>query len=175
MEKDNVAKPIVQMNILETFVYAWKRIFNFTGRASRKEYWTLVLGNAAIIVSFFLAIVLASENNMFFWQSSEALLLIPIASIILLVFIAHLSAAVRRLHDTNKSGFMWFITLIPFGGFVLLIFYLQASYPYENKWGLNPYTSETLLEDMDIFKQGHEPSKAYTAPKNQETQIRMNK
>jgi uncharacterized membrane protein YhaH (DUF805 family) len=42
----------------------------------------------------------------------------------------NLSLAVRRLHDTDKSGFWIFIGLIPLiGGIVLLVFYLLPGTP----------------------------------------------
>jgi hypothetical protein len=45
--------------------------------------------------------------------------------------------SVRRLHDTGKSGWWLLISLIPFGGIVLLIFYIQGSQPGPNQYGPN--------------------------------------
>jgi uncharacterized membrane protein YhaH (DUF805 family) len=48
----------------------------------------------------------------------------------------NLSLAVRRLHDTDKSGFWIFIGLIPLiGGIVLLVFYLLLGTPGPNRHG----------------------------------------
>jgi uncharacterized membrane protein YhaH (DUF805 family) len=46
-----------------------------------------------------------------------------------------LSLSVRRLHDTGKSGFWWFIGLIPLiGAIVLLVFYCTSGTPGPNKY-----------------------------------------
>ena len=50
-----------------------------------------------------------------------------------------LAAAVRRLHDTGKSGWWILISLVPLVGFiVLLIFYVKDSDPGANAYGANP-------------------------------------
>ncbi|MCL2304922.1 MAG: DUF805 domain-containing protein [Planctomycetaceae bacterium] len=46
---------------------------------------------------------------------------------------------VRRLHDAGYSGWMYFISLVPFvGGIILLVFLLQDSQPGRNQYGPNP-------------------------------------
>jgi uncharacterized membrane protein YhaH (DUF805 family) len=50
-----------------------------------------------------------------------------------------LTASVRRLHDTGRSGWFLFISLIPFiGGIILLIILTKKSIIGENKYGLQP-------------------------------------
>jgi uncharacterized membrane protein YhaH (DUF805 family) len=42
---------------------------------------------------------------------------------------------VRRLHDSDRSGFWWFIAMVPFvGGIVLLVFDCMAGTPAPNKY-----------------------------------------
>ena len=53
----------------------------------------------------------------------------------LLSFIA---LSIRRLHDTNRSGWWLFIILLPIGQIILLIYYLEDSYIGENEYGKNP-------------------------------------
>jgi uncharacterized membrane protein YhaH (DUF805 family) len=56
--------------------------------------------------------------------------------IYVIMFFVNLSLAVRRLHDTDKSGFWIFIGLIPLiGGIVLLVFYLLPGTPGPNRHG----------------------------------------
>jgi uncharacterized membrane protein YhaH (DUF805 family) len=46
---------------------------------------------------------------------------------------------VRRLHDTGRSGWWFFIVLIPLlGSIALLIFTLQDSEQGTNQYGSNP-------------------------------------
>jgi len=62
---------------------------------------------------------------------------IAVAVIIyVILFFVNLSLAVRRLHDTDKSGFWIFIGLIPLiGAIVLLVFYLLPGTPGPNRHG----------------------------------------
>jgi uncharacterized membrane protein YhaH (DUF805 family) len=56
--------------------------------------------------------------------------------IYVIMFFVNLSLAVRRLHDTDKSGFWIFIGLIPLiGAIVLLVFYLLPGTPGPNRHG----------------------------------------
>ncbi len=57
----------------------------------------------------------------------------------LVVFIPGLAVVVRRLHDVGKSGWMFFILLIPLIGAIwLLVLMLTDSNPGGNKYGPNP-------------------------------------
>jgi uncharacterized membrane protein YhaH (DUF805 family) len=47
--------------------------------------------------------------------------------------------SVRRLHDTDRSGWFVLLALIPLVGFIiLLVFYVQEGTPGDNKFGANP-------------------------------------
>lgn len=61
----------------------------------------------------------------------------------LAVLIPGIAVSVRRLHDTNRSGWWLLIGLVPFiGAIVLLIFMLQDGQPGDNRYGPNPKDSE---------------------------------
>ncbi|MGH2489623.1 MAG: DUF805 domain-containing protein, partial [Candidatus Limnocylindria bacterium] len=62
--------------------------------------------------------------------------LIAIAYLLLVLvnLIPYLAVSVRRLHDTGRSGWWLLLTLVPFGGFILLVFYAQPTGP-DNRWG----------------------------------------
>ena len=101
----------------------------FDGRASRPMYWWWVL--FAII-----AAVVAS--------TIDAIIGTPIISAIvgLGLFLPGLSVAIRRLHDTNRTGWWILIALIPLIGFiVLLVFYLQEGDAGDNQYGPPPPSS----------------------------------
>jgi uncharacterized membrane protein YhaH (DUF805 family) len=58
---------------------------------------------------------------------------------VLAVFIPGLAVAVRRLHDVGKSGWMYFVVLIPIIGAIwLLVLFFTDSQVGSNKWGENP-------------------------------------
>ena len=50
-----------------------------------------------------------------------------------------IAVSVRRLHDTDRSGWWFLIQLIPLiGGIVLLVFFCLDSSPGQNRFGANP-------------------------------------
>ncbi len=102
----------------------------FSGRARRKEYWMFQLVN--VIVICLLALLDASTG---FRSMGLGLILLGYC---LATIIPGLAVLVRRLHDINRSGWWWLISLVPFGGVVLLIFACIDSDPGPNQYGPNP-------------------------------------
>ena len=49
-----------------------------------------------------------------------------------------LAVSVRRLHDTGRSGWWMLLSLVPFGGIVLLVFDCLDSEPGPNRFGPSP-------------------------------------
>ena len=114
------------------YLYCLKNYFNFSGRATRSEYWWFIL--ISIIIGFVLEIV-----DVIIFSSSGGEIL-GFLSIIyyLAVFIPGLAVLFRRLHDTGRSGWWWLISLIPLiGAIVLIVFACLDSTP-DNKYGKNP-------------------------------------
>jgi uncharacterized membrane protein YhaH (DUF805 family) len=113
-------------NTMEQFITAYKtaltRYVDFSGRTSVGGFWRFVAVNFVVAV---LLAILGSISSFFF------VLYIVYA---LAVMLPSIAIAIRRLHDTGKSGWMILLGLIPFVGFIILIvFYVQASD------GLNDY------------------------------------
>jgi uncharacterized membrane protein YhaH (DUF805 family) len=117
---------------------------DFSGRARRTEYWMFVLFNIIF------CIVAATIDNLlgitfkFDGPTGDPL---PIyygyvyALYALAVFLPGLAVAVRRLHDVGKSGWMFFIVLIPIIGAIwLIVLFCTDSQDGSNKWGPNPKT-----------------------------------
>jgi uncharacterized membrane protein YhaH (DUF805 family) len=104
----------------------------FTGRARRSEYWFFVLFN--LIIAFVLGVVDGLLNLSIGKNTGVLGTIYSLA-----VFIPSIAVMVRRLHDTNRSGWWIFVGLIPIvGAIVLIIFAVQDSTPGENKYGQNP-------------------------------------
>jgi uncharacterized membrane protein YhaH (DUF805 family) len=107
----------------------WKRVVlekyaDFTGRARRAEYWWFTLAN---IIVFFVLVVLVTFADIF-W------VLYVIYALALIV--PSIAVTIRRLHDTDKSGWWILIGLVPFvGGIILLVFMCIDSTPGTNQWG----------------------------------------
>lgn len=99
----------------------------FSGRARRSEYWW-----------FYLFITIA--NIVFGCLSGVAEAAVFIGLIVsLALLLPTIAVSVRRLHDTNRSGWFMLLGLIPIvGGIILLIFFTQDSKPGPNRFGPNP-------------------------------------
>lgn len=110
-----------------------KNYAKFNGRARRKEYWFFVLFSTivtAILIAIDASLGLINYRSGFGVLSGIYTLIVLIPSI---------AVAVRRLHDTNRSGWWMFILLIPLvGGIVIFVFMLLDSKPGNNRFGTNP-------------------------------------
>lgn len=96
------------------YFMAFKKYAEFTGRSRRKEYWMFYLFN------IFAAIILAVIEVLLFGKES-----IITGIYILVIFLPSLALIVRRLHDTDHSGWWFFINFIPILG-PLWFFYLMC-------------------------------------------------
>ena len=109
------------------YLQALRKYAVFDGRAHRTEYWMFILFNVIITLVLYLIEALAGGPGVLGGLYGLAVLIPGIA------------VAVRRLHDTNRSGWWWLIGLIPLvGTIVLLVFLVQDSQPGENQYGPNP-------------------------------------
>ena len=103
-----------------------ENVTNFEGRAGLSAYWWYAL--AIFIVDVVLEIFSAVIGSF------------PLTMLVLLVMfvvgLSGLSVAVRRLHDTDKSGWMLLLGLIPFiGGIIVLVLMLLPGTPGQNRFG----------------------------------------
>jgi uncharacterized membrane protein YhaH (DUF805 family) len=117
------------------YLDAWKNYANFKGRARRKAYWMFVLFNliALVVLSFIEgAIGLSGQNGYGILTGLYTLaIILPLIAL-----------AVRRLHDTGRSGWWILIGLVPLvGPIVLIVFYVTDSQPGSNQYGPNPKES----------------------------------
>ncbi|HKP79621.1 MAG TPA: DUF805 domain-containing protein [Phenylobacterium sp.] len=126
---------------------AYKRFFDFTGRASRSEYWLYVL---CFILQAVVAVV--ADAAVFHTDMSSPLGIYGPVYILAVVanLIPSLSVGFRRLHDTDRSAWWLLIALIPLIGIiVLLVFYCLPGTPGPNRFG--PPTGKTAEELQTTF------------------------
>lgn len=98
----------------------------FNGRARRKEYWMFMLFN--ILISFAIGFI-----EGFLGSSGVIGLIYALA-----VLVPSIAVAIRRLHDTGRSGWWVLLGLVPVLGIILLIFLVLDSQPNDNEYGPNP-------------------------------------
>jgi uncharacterized membrane protein YhaH (DUF805 family) len=110
-----------------------KKYAVFSGRARRREYWLFFLFNVLISV---VLTVLDSVTGTYSAHIGVGLLS---GIYTLAVLIPGIAVSVRRLHDTNRTGWWLLIGLVPLIGIiVLLIFMVQDSQQGDNQYGPNP-------------------------------------
>jgi len=111
----------------------WKKVVlenyvNFSGRARRAEYWWTYLINIVILIVLFIIGGIIGDAG----------IILPLL-FGLAIILPTLGVMVRRLHDTGKSGWYYFISLIPFvGGIILLVFLATDGEKGPNQYGPSP-------------------------------------
>ncbi|RZS99039.1 DUF805 domain-containing protein [Aquimarina brevivitae] len=109
---------------------------NFEGRARRSEYWYFLLFNFLIYIALFILFGVFSAMDM---PEIGMIFMIVYFLYALAMFIPGIAVAVRRLHDTGNSGWMYFVVLIPFiGGIWLLVLMATEGNMGENTYGPDP-------------------------------------
>jgi len=135
-----------ERTVWEWYVKCWKEFSNFQGRARRMEYWSFVLINVLFLTPLFTLGIILDGVNVF----------IIIGAIYwVAIIIPSLAVAVRRLHDSGKSGWWLFFSIItgiiseivPFLAFsvvslilglIILVFMFWDSSDGRNNWGDSP-------------------------------------
>jgi uncharacterized membrane protein YhaH (DUF805 family) len=111
---------------MEWFLKGLKNYATFEGRARRKEYWMYTL--FYVIFGVVLNVIEELTGIVLLYALYSLALLLP-----------SLAIAVRRLHDTGRSGWWVWINFIPvIGSIILLVFLCQDSKENQNKFGDNP-------------------------------------
>ena len=107
-------------------------ITNFSGRASRPEFWWWVL--AVWLIDVVISLLwgpLTGEDSGFLWLLGYAVMIV--------VMLATIAVGCRRLHDTGRSGWLQLLWLVPcVGVIVLIVFWVQPTTPGDNVYGPPP-------------------------------------
>ncbi|MGI8931559.1 MAG: DUF805 domain-containing protein [Sphingomicrobium sp.] len=110
-----------------------KKYADFSGRAPRAEYWWFYL---LFVVLYVVAMILDSIIG----SSVAGPYGVAFFAVILALFVPSLAAGVRRLHDTDRSGWWYLIILVPLiGAIVLLVFFVSQGTAGPNRFGEDPY------------------------------------
>ncbi len=106
----------------------------FSGRARRSEYWWWYL---FVTIVFVVAGILDRAVGLTY---SDVTLgggwIATIAGIVFLV--PNLAVAVRRLHDTGRTGWWLLIGLVPVIGFFVLLYFFVLDSENDNQYGPYP-------------------------------------
>jgi uncharacterized membrane protein YhaH (DUF805 family) len=114
------------------YIQGLKKYAVFSGRARRREYWMFELINELIALALFVLAVFLGKAGFEYFIS------LPVIYI-LATTIPRLAELIRRLHDTNHSGWWFFIGLVPLiGPLTLFSFTVKDGDPGENRFGPDP-------------------------------------
>lgn len=111
---------------------------NFSGRARRSEYWYFLLFNLIILIALFGLSALIGSVGMILYVIYA-----------LATFVPGLAVVVRRLHDINKSGWYYFVGLIPIvGGIWLIVLLATEGDNGPNQYGPDPKNNYNEFDEI---------------------------
>ena len=127
---------------MDWYLAVLKKYVEFDGRARRKEYWMFTLFSTLISVGLAAVDVFSGLTNATGGIN-------PLSTVYsMAVFLPTLAVSIRRLHDTNRSGWFLLLAFIPcIGAIILLVFYIEEGTKGSNKFGSDPKGGE---HDGDI-------------------------
>ncbi len=133
------------MDFITSIKTCFVKYVDFTGRASRSEFWYFVLFIS--IISICVEIADASLAGQNFWSHDGFGPVFWIFNV--LIFLPSLAVGIRRLHDINKSGWWCLLSFTVIGIIPLIYWYVKQSDQSSNDFG-NP--SLEIQEEQKIFK-----------------------
>lgn len=93
---------------------------------NRANYWWAQLG--LFLMSFIISFVVGFFGGLTNYSNLYFFLLFFASVYYVIIAIGGISASIRRLHDTGKSGWLFLLNLIPLIGYIaLIILYCQPS------------------------------------------------
>lgn len=128
-----------------------RRYAEFEGRSRRKEYWMFVLMQWLVACAVGLLVIL-----LYLTTRTETQMMVVLTPVLILAglfslfcLVPGIAVTIRRLHDTDRSGWTLLWGLLPVaGGFILLYFYVSEGGPGPNRFGPDPKGQDT---DSRIF------------------------
>lgn len=166
----NNQEKIESKSLWNGYILFWKNYAVFNGRTNRKDYWGFLIFHSlmcfavfylpkilSILIGLFLGHItglsMGGKSDIFNpydiglgigllsgvitgWIFSYATLF----AYCMITFIPLMAITTRRLHDTNKSGWLQLLSFIPIIGNIPLIYWLgfEKGDEEENKYGINP-------------------------------------
>jgi uncharacterized membrane protein YhaH (DUF805 family) len=121
------------------YLQAWQRFAEFSGRSRRLEYWVFLLIHTVILLVLCLAI---GVFGLMKHPLVGAFCAFLAAAYFLAALIPSLAAAVRRLHDTGRSGWWVLLGLIPIVDIALLVLLALDTSPSATRYGPDPRANE---------------------------------
>ncbi len=136
----NTGRPVNMMsfeNAIRTVVE--DKYFDFSGRASRSEYWWMQLGLIGLQIGM---VIVFTIMGLILGEAGALLGMGLLVLLGLALLLPMLGVTVRRLHDGGRSGWWFLLALIPIvnfiGAWVILVFLIMDGQPGDNQYGPVP-------------------------------------
>jgi uncharacterized membrane protein YhaH (DUF805 family) len=132
------------MGFMDAVKSVYRNFVNFDGRAARSEYWWYILFSilVSIVIMFVEAALGLGQGSVSSGDGgfSAAYAGGPLSIIWSLGnLIPSLAVGIRRLHDTDRSGWWLLIALVPLiGAIVLIVFFATKGTSGANRFGNDP-------------------------------------
>lgn len=137
-------------------VRPWRQAFDFRGRAARREYWLFLvqLYLAFVLMMVAAGFLLGLAAPELLDDDENPLIPLLVGGAMLLMLVPYLAASVRRLHDHDKSGWLFLLSFIPLVGWIFfLIMMLTPGTQGENGYGPDPRDRGESPETMyEVFR-----------------------
>lgn len=120
---------------------------NFSGRARRKEYWMFMLFNLIVCLTLFFLMALF-EGSIFAY-----IFLFIYCIYVLALIVPSMALIARRMHDTNRSGWAYFMNFIPVvGPFIVLHYVCTEGTSGDNRYGPDPKAEQPTDKNIGIIQ-----------------------
>ena len=125
------------MGFTEAIRSGFDHYVKFDGRASRSAYWwwalfVFIVGIVANVLDGVFGLQQFREFNGQMYAAGGVIS--GLATLALLL--PNLSVTIRRLHDTDRSGWWWFIVIFPVIGWIISLYFMIArGTPGPNRFG----------------------------------------
>jgi uncharacterized membrane protein YhaH (DUF805 family) len=127
---------------METMFMPLARYADFSGRASRSEYWMFALLQIFIIFGMAVVFGIFAGFSRDTAGKGDAIFIgvFLLVAYLLIFFVPTIAVTVRRLHDQDKSGWFYLFNFIPYiGGLVMFVFMLLPGTDGSNQYGSRDY------------------------------------
>jgi uncharacterized membrane protein YhaH (DUF805 family) len=135
------------LSFSEAIKTCFQKFAEFRGWASRPEFWWFALVYYLVIFAPVVAFLFISQDSNSFNQATfdnqgtngtGLVFGLILSAAVLAMLIPYLAVGTRRLHDPGKPGWWWFITLVPFGSIILIVFWASEGDKGSNQYGPPP-------------------------------------
>lgn len=116
------------MTLQEAVQAVFSKYADFSGRARRSEYWYFVLAYVVVLVGAQIVVTVLGKMSGVLGMLGGIAIMLGVLAII----VPSIAVSVRRMHDTDHSGWWVIAPIVP------LIFALTAGTPGDNRFGPSP-------------------------------------